>query len=702
MQYPVDLLIIHKRVTPTEHPPHFLLKLYLMYTDRYFTPFTVGVVLNISVSLSLSLSLYNLPFLLKNVFNFTFFKSILYLQIYLLLLFLVSDVLLFLIIICTGLLGGLAFVTPALAIKTPSELCSVISVLEHSMETATGNNCIKCGKVVRARQHGILCEDCSRWQHRTCQTGITISDYRKAVSGKLEINWKCQDCSVQSINQSRVSISHLIPDAESTRLSVPAESILRDAFSDDHQLSFPVDDDEVEAVDAEMDVNDDSATSDTSDSDDDSATSDTSDSDDDSDTSDTSDSDDDSDTSDTSDSDDDSGTSESDDSDTPDSDDDSDTPESDDTSDTSDSDNEELLNSIHPAHVSFSVPQPVEESSVIDEEPDVSIHHDSQVTYELVEKSSQRMKDKLIDSLGYTYNVKRRRGTCVYWQCTVRNRVTNCKATVIEKNGSFRAGMHSHIHSSQPGSAAVHKVRADIKKMAAADHFRSAAVIAEEVLASQMTEEPLPTLPSVENLALCANRYRKKMRPPEPKDLEFVVDESYIPEEFYRGDVKVGNRRHLIFATNYQLDLLSLSKAWYVDATFNVVKAPFTQLFTVHSFIRKDGEAKQVPLIFVLMSGKSKHDYKKVMRKIKSLLPRHASVQKIVTDFEAAIWRGCCPILSNCVESSIEIHVTYIYILGASCVCELAGASRFGRDLHAYRWVRYCRPISQLAYTAVG
>ena len=555
------------------------------------------------------------------------------------------------------------------------------------METATGNNCIKCGKVVRARQHGILCEDCSRWQHRTCQTGISISDYRKAVSGKLEINWKCQDCSVQSINQSRVSISHLIPDAESTRLSVPAESILRDAFSDDHQLSFPVDDDEVEAVDAEMDVNDDSATSDTSDSDDDSDTSDTSDSDDDSDTSDTSDSDD----SGTSESDD-SDTSESDDSDTPDSDDDSDTPESDDTSDTSDSDNEELLNSIHPAHVSFSVPQPVEESSVIDEEPDVSIHHDSQVTYELVEKSSQRMKDKLIDSLGYTYNVKRRRGTCVYWQCTVRNRVTNCKATVIEKNGSFRAGMHPHIHSSQPGSAAVHKVRADIKKMAAADHFRSAAVIAEEVLASQMTEEPLPTLPSVENLALCANRYRKKMRPPEPKDLEFVVDESYIPEEFYRGDVKVGNRRHLIFATNYQLDLLSLSKAWYVDATFNVVKAPFTQLFTVHSFIRKDGEAKQVPLIFVLMSGKSKHDYKKVMRKIKSLLPRHASVQKIVTDFEAAIWRGCLAIFSTVTMQGCLFH--WCQALKRK-LAELGLLRDYNKKGSVYR---YCKKILSLPF----
>ena len=115
--------------------------------------------------------------------------------------------------------------------------------------------------------------------------------------------------------------------------------------------------------------------------------------------SDSSDSDDDSDTS--SDSDDNSDTSDSNgNSDTSsDIDDVSDTSSDSDYSDTSDSDNDELLNSIHPAHVSFSVPQPVEESSVIDEGLDVSIHLDTQVTYELVEKSSQRMKDKLIDSL---------------------------------------------------------------------------------------------------------------------------------------------------------------------------------------------------------------------------------------------------------------------------------------------------------------
>ena len=63
----------------------------------------------------------------------------------------------------------------------------------------------------------------------------------------------------------------------------------------------------------------------------------------------------------------------------------------------------------------------------------------------------------------------------------------------------------------------------------------------------------------------------------------------------------------------------------------NVVKQPFTQLFSIHSFIRKDGKTKQVPLMFVLMSGKRKSDYKNV-------LPADIQLMKLVADFKAAVW----------------------------------------------------------------
>ena len=40
----------------------------------------------------------------------------------------------------------------------------------------------------------------------------------------------------------------------------------------------------------------------------------------------------------------------------------------------------------------------------------------------------------------------------------------------------------------------------------------------------------------------------------------------------------------MVFATDKQLQLLKSAKTWYVDATSNVVKKPFTQLYTIHEW----------------------------------------------------------------------------------------------------------------------
>jgi hypothetical protein len=55
---------------------------------------------------------------------------------------------------------------------------------------------------------------------------------------------------------------------------------------------------------------------------------------------------------------------------------------------------------------------------------------------------------------------------------------------------------------------------------------------------------------------------------------------------FLRKDVTVGNSRHIIFASDRQLDVLASSKVWYMDGTFKIVRQPFTQMFSIHAFLR--------------------------------------------------------------------------------------------------------------------
>ena len=53
--------------------------------------------------------------------------------------------------------------------------------------------------------------------------------------------------------------------------------------------------------------------------------------------------------------------------------------------------------------------------------------------------------------------------------------------------------------------------------------------------------------------------FLKSSRPSDPTTLDFELDEEFINrihDGFLKGDVSVGQRRHLIFATHAQLQLL--------------------------------------------------------------------------------------------------------------------------------------------------
>jgi len=95
-----------------------------------------------------------------------------------------------------------------------------------------------------------------------------------------------------------------------------------------------------------------------------------------------------------------------------------------------------------------------------------------------------------------------------------------------------------------------------------------------------------------------ANRCRQRLRPAAPTDLSFELELDKLPANFFRHDVRVKDRRHIIFATDHQLELLAKARRWYIDGTFWVVREPFKQLVTIHAFVKNEGNIYVVFLSF--------------------------------------------------------------------------------------------------------
>ena len=102
--------------------------------------------------------------------------------------------------------------------------------------------------------------------------------------------------------------------------------------------------------------------------------------------------------------------------------------------------------------------------------------------------------------------------------------------------------------------------------------------------------------------------------------------------DFYRGVVNVGEHGSaLLFASNEQLALLQTSTEVYFDATFKVVPTIYYQLFTM--FVPFADAA--FPVVFALMSRKTRALYSAVFQKIKDLVPDFAP-NSAMADFEEA------------------------------------------------------------------
>ena len=135
----------------------------------------------------------------------------------------------------------------------------------------------------------------------------------------------------------------------------------------------------------------------------------------------------------------------------------------------------------------------------------------------------------------------------------------------------------------------------DTKQRAIAQR-RSAKDVVYEVFRDLEQNNPGQRLPKLANIIREINKFANKNRPanPGPDDKKFDIKIDALPANFYRIHVTVGEERHLIFATEEQLQLLAACPQWFIDGTFAIIDKPFMQLFSISGFINFEGKKDDI------------------------------------------------------------------------------------------------------------
>jgi hypothetical protein len=222
---------------------------------------------------------------------------------------------------------------------------------------------------------------------------------------------------------------------------------------------------------------------------------------------------------------------------------------------------------------------------------------------------------------------------------------TDCKGratTILINNFHYLQKFVDHNHAPKASSTEVARVVAQIKEQAQESSSSPAQIIQNNIM--RTSEEIFPYMPSQNALQMRIKRVRKTNTPLEPKSLEQInIPDSFChtfnEELFLVKNLEIGSERILLFTTKANIQHLSLSPFWIMNGTFKTVPRIFYQLYTIHAPVGAEENSRILPLVYALMSGKSKELYQALFQNLiefaeESNISLRPST--ILTDFEKA------------------------------------------------------------------
>ncbi|CAF4412360.1 unnamed protein product, partial [Rotaria sp. Silwood2] len=233
-----------------------------------------------------------------------------------------------------------------------------------------------------------------------------------------------------------------------------------------------------------------------------------------------------------------------------------------------------------------------------------------------------------------------------YWICERKSqKETKCiaRATTIrtgDQHKIHKFDAQQHNHAPEASKPEVLKACIQMKELGQISNDQPARII-NDVIATT-SREIQPCLPRKDAVRQQIKRARRVCDEElEPKTLDdFKLPDAYsitLNGTHFAKNITEGTERILLFTTAENLKWLQEAKFWIMDGTFKTVPTLFRQLHSIHAPAARNVNFRIVPLVYALMTMKSKELYEKLFQELNEMAEEHELELKpdfILTDFE--------------------------------------------------------------------